>query len=172
MPPMPPSGDSPTTTYTDPTTPTELPEQEESALPTPTNQAGSGRVIDVTVGKDDQLTYEPADILASVGDIVRFHFVSKNHTVTQSSRNDPCNPLADLTGFDSGFQPIEAGSGAEKTFEVTVTQDEKPIWFYCQQFVPAKGLSHCQLGMVGAINADRTGQNSLNAFITRASSSD
>jgi hypothetical protein len=41
--------------------------------------------------------------------------------------------------------------------------DTKPIWFYCGQ---TKG-NHCQMGMVGSINAPRTG-NTLSAFTAKA----
>ena len=38
---------------------------------------------------------------ANPGDTVIFTFKQKNHTVTQSSLNTPCSPLA--SGFDSGL---------------------------------------------------------------------
>ena len=126
-----------------------------------------GKVIDVIVGKDGGLTYTPDDIHAKTGDTVRFHFVSKNHTVTESAFNDPCNPIHH--GFDSGFKPIPAGSGEQKTFDVKVTQHEKPIWFYCKQFVPnPQNLGHCQMGMVGGINAPSWGKNTVHEFRQRA----
>ncbi|MDK0628442.1 hypothetical protein P5F04_16440, partial [Clostridium perfringens] len=45
----------------------------------------------------------PNDITAANGTTVTFRFTGApgNHTVTQSSFADPCNPLAG--GFDSGF---------------------------------------------------------------------
>lgn len=138
--------------------------------PEPSNGDAS-KVIDVIVGRAGGLTYEPEDITAKIGDIVRFHFVAKNHTVTESSFKEPCMPLADGKGFDSGFQPIPAGSTEEKTFDVVVKDDSKPIWFYCRQKA-ANALSHCQQGMNGAINAPKAGSNTLNAFKTKASSSD
>jgi hypothetical protein len=77
-------------------------------------------------------------------------------TVTQSSFADPCHPLAG--GFFSGFVPTTPQTlGA--TFTITV-KDTKPIWFYCSQ-TGAGG--HCQKGMVGSVNAPKTG-NTLDAF--------
>ncbi|EEB87162.1 hypothetical protein MPER_15603, partial [Moniliophthora perniciosa FA553] len=38
------------------------------------------------------------------GDVLQFTFKQKNHTVTQSSLETPCSPLAD--GIDSGFIPV------------------------------------------------------------------
>ncbi|EJD38329.1 RmlC-like cupin [Auricularia subglabra TFB-10046 SS5] len=137
-----------------------------TSAPYPT---GNAKIIDVTVGRDGGLTYQPDDISAQVGDLVRFTFVLKNHTVTQSSFNDPCTPLPPSEGFDSDFRPVSGGVTSQ--FNVTV-KDDKPIWFFCKQHAPGAALSHCQQGMNGAINAPKTGRNTLSAFKTRASSSD
>lgn len=86
-----------------------------------------------------------------------FLIIEQNHTVTQSSFKDPCHPLSS-GGFFSGFVPTK-DSPSSTTFTITV-QNSNPIWFYCSQTVG----SHCQKGMVGAINAPATG-NTLDAFI-------
>lgn len=136
-----------------------------AALAAATVQAAT---IDVEVGVGTSLIYSPNDITAAVGDIVVFHFNPKvgvrsltstpiaktrtfkilthtqNHSVVQSSFGQPCVPLA-TGGFFSGFVPTTVPSTT--TFTVTVA-DLKPIWFYCAQTVG----SHCQKGMVGAIN--------------------
>jgi len=114
----------------------------------------------VSVGKDG-LTYTPSNIIAEVGTLIEFDFFPKNHTVTQSSFKDPCHPLS-TGGFFSDFVPTTA-SPSGTTFTITVN-DTKPIWFYCSQTVG----THCQKGMVGAINAPATG-NTLDAFILLAS---
>lgn len=121
----------------------------------------SATTIKVTVGSADgkSLTYTPNDITADVGTLVEFTFLPKNHTVTQSSFGDPCHPLDG--GFFSGFNPTK--SVAPNTFTITV-KDPKPIWFYCSQ---TKG-DHCQKGMVGAINAPKSGKT-LAAFTLAAS---
>lgn len=142
------------------------PTTTSTAAPTAT---GYSKIIDVTVGKDGSLTYQPDDISAQIGDLVRFTFVAKNHTVTRSSFNDPCTPLPPPAGFDSDFRAVSGGATSQ--FNVTVT-DDKPIWFFCRQRAPGAALSHCQQGMNGAINAPKTGPNTLSAFKTRASSSD
>lgn len=60
-------------------------------------------IVDVTVGGPGGLVqYNPSFVNASVGDTIRFNFQQKNHTVTQSSLQSPCVPIAD--GFDSGLQ--------------------------------------------------------------------
>lgn len=89
------------------------------------------------------LTFEPNNIVEPKGTVISFNFNPKNHTVTQSSFDEPCQPVDD--GFSSGFIPISVSpSGIQ--FEVTV-EKEDPIWFYCGQG------NHCQSGMVGAVNA-------------------
>lgn len=84
----------------------------------------------------------------------------QNHSVTQSSFDDPCHPLAG--GFFSGFVPTN-GSPSATTFTITIN-DSTPIWFYCSQ----PNGNHCQAGMVGSINAPSTGPENLDAFILLA----
>lgn len=56
----------------------------------------------VTVGGSAGLIYAPSEIKAAVGDMVVFTFMSANHTVTQSTFEQPCVAMAG--GMDSGFQ--------------------------------------------------------------------
>lgn len=56
----------------------------------------------VTVGGNAGLIYQPSEIKAAVGDMVVFTFLSANHTVTQSTFEQPC--VAMSGGMDSGFQ--------------------------------------------------------------------
>ncbi|EIN08042.1 hypothetical protein PUNSTDRAFT_53336 [Punctularia strigosozonata HHB-11173 SS5] len=106
--------------------------------------------FNVTVGGTGVLKYDPETINASIGDTVLFNFHQKNHTVTQSSFANPCQPLEG--GFDSGFVPV--GDDVVDNFPVaqlTVTSED-PTWIFCRQ------SNHCQQGMVFAINptADKT----------------
>jgi plastocyanin len=101
----------------------------------------------VDVGKNN-LTYTPPYITANPGDIVHFNFYAKNHTLVQSTFQDPCEPL--VNGIFAGFQPTNitkdtTGLVTFKTveFEVGTTA---PLWFYCAQ------ANHCQSGMTFAIN--------------------
>ncbi|KAH6668523.1 hypothetical protein B0J14DRAFT_601027 [Halenospora varia] len=48
-----------------------------------------------------------------------------------------------------------------RLLQLVYVNDTRPIWFYCSQ----TSSSHCQSGMVGAINAHSTG-DTLEAFIT------
>ncbi|PVF98797.1 hypothetical protein CPB86DRAFT_784438 [Serendipita vermifera] len=97
--------------------------------------------IDVNVGPG--LTYTPDHVTAASGDTVTFHFLPGQHTVTQSSFENPCARLSD--GFDSGLRP--GSSDGSDTYVVNVT-DTTPVWIYCA--TPA----HCTGGMVFAINAE------------------
>ncbi|KAF3099677.1 hypothetical protein TWF569_001927 [Orbilia oligospora] len=99
------------------------------------------------------LTFSPDSITAKTGDTVQFVFKGGNHTVTQAAFSSPCNPTS--RGFSSGF----TGSRSE-SFSIILANTD-PIYFYCAQ------LSHCQLGMVGAINPPSSG-NTLAAFKSAA----
>jgi len=121
------------------------------------------RKTSVIVGANGQLQYSPNNITSLIGEVIEFSFnpaVSafspgfrsgrannlQNHSVVQSSFQDPCHPLS-TGGFSSGFVPTEVTpSGA--IFDIVVN-DTKPIWFYCAQ----TKKTHCQAGMVGSINA-------------------
>jgi hypothetical protein len=138
--------------------------------------AASQWTVQVLVGPDGLLEFLPNDIVAPVGSQIEFLFNpkvlnteyvgntlqltgSQNHTVTQSNFANPCHPLDG--GFFSGFQPTTANP-SPTTFTITVNNSQ-PIWFYCSQTVG----SHCQKGMVGAINAPTSG-NTLEKFIALA----
>ncbi|KAG7092794.1 hypothetical protein E1B28_009113 [Marasmius oreades] len=114
--------------------------------------------IPVTVGSDNKLAFSPEFVTANQGDTVTFTFVSKNHTATQSTFDNPC--LRAENGFDSGFRPVSPNTTAEP-FVVTVG-DTKPTWFYCKQKNPSP---HCSQGMVFAINPPPEGDpHSFSAF--------
>lgn len=119
--------------------------------------------VQVLVGPDSQLEFIPNDIIAPVGSKIEFLFNPKNHSVIQSSFAKPCQPLAN--GFFSSFVPTTE-TPASTTFTVTV-ENSNPIWFYCGQTTG----NHCQSGMVGSINAPRTG-NTLEKFIALAKAAD
>ncbi|EJD02091.1 uncharacterized protein FOMMEDRAFT_147198 [Fomitiporia mediterranea MF3/22] len=132
-----------------------------SAPSAPPNTPG---FMNVDVGPGEQLVYNPANFSAPNGTIVTFYFPNDGlytHTVTQSSFNDPCTPLAANStagtpaGFDSSFQ-------AGVQFSINITNDQIPIWFHC------KLPMHCGLGMVGAINAPTNGSNTYAAFQAKA----
>jgi len=129
--------------------------------PEPTPATLEGQVHKVIVGGGG-LVFDPPRINALPRDTVVFEFRAKNHTVTQSSFEDPCRRLnanGEL-GFDSGFIPVAADATAFPTWNYTV-KDTAPVWAYCAQLA---GTSHCGAGMVFAINSDESSGRSFNAF--------
>jgi hypothetical protein len=74
-----------------------------------------------------------------------------NHTVTESSFEDPCTRQQNAhgidTGIDSGFKFATklADGKHQPVFAFSVEDDKTPQWFYCRQTVPK---SHCNDGMV------------------------
>lgn len=130
-----------------------------SAAPTPNPEPV---VHLVTVGENGGLTYNPPSVQAAPRDIISFQFRSKNHTITQSSFDNPCRKLeftstSGQVGFDSGYMPVSADASAFPTFNITVN-DTAPAWAYCRQG------NHCGGGMVFAINAVEGGNKSFAAF--------
>lgn len=122
----------------------------DSTLPYPTATAvassappSAATTHKVIVGGPNTLTYQPSWVDASVGDVVEFDFLEKNHTVTQSTFDTPC--IFNPAGVKSGFRPNPENIPGKETFTFNVT-DTKPKWFYCAQ------AKHCQAGMVFAIN--------------------
>ncbi|KAL8686089.1 MAG: hypothetical protein Q9218_007356 [Villophora microphyllina] len=127
-------------------------------------------VVKVSNKKGD-LTFEPNNLQAAPGSMVQFHFypkvsirdntnalarhvkadkfVTQNHSVVQSTFDQPCQPInnnnASVDGFFSGFMPVKANDSMMPSFTIMVN-DTKPIWYYCSQG------KHCQAGMVGVIN--------------------
>ncbi|KAI0819018.1 hypothetical protein BC629DRAFT_1588329 [Irpex lacteus] len=111
--------------------------------------------ITVKVGNAGGLTFDPQEVQAQDGDTIQFVFLSKNHTLTQSSFANPCTRLSD-DSLDSGFQFVAANSTTVPQYSFTMTNVPAgtPLWFYCRQ------ADHCQKGMVFAVNptADKTFQ--------------
>ncbi|KAK7680354.1 hypothetical protein QCA50_016594 [Cerrena zonata] len=117
-------------------------------------------VIGVSVGANG-LMFTPQFVSAKAGDIVRFGFFPKAHSVTQSSFDSPCTKLDN--SFDTDLQPISElqVSKSRPMKDFFVTDASKPLWFYCKQ------VGHCAQGMVFAINPPAVG-NTFDAFRNRA----
>jgi plastocyanin len=103
----------------------------------------------VTVGGPNAaLEFFPSKVVANVGDMVQFQFKPKNHSVVQSTFDNPCAPISlhsNVTGVFSGYQPVAADAEMTSTYTIMVT-DKKPMWLYCSQG------KHCQSGMSMVIN--------------------
>ncbi|KAF3926195.1 hypothetical protein ABW21_db0207062 [Orbilia brochopaga] len=129
--------------------------------------AGSVAVHVITAMSNAQgmPVFEPAEVMANVGDMIQFQFHPMNHSVVQAAFADPCIPIQQsaagngVVGFFSGFMPVAQSATTMPTFTFQVN-NTNPIWFYCSQG------KHCQNGMVGAINP--TANKTLSDFKMRA----
>jgi len=110
--------------------------------------------------------YNPNQITAAAGDIITFEFLAKNHTVTQSSFAEPCtkqfNTATNEAGVDSGFMPVATNATEIPTWTIQVIDASAPQWFFCNQ------ATHCNSGMVFAINAPATGAKTFEAYVSKA----
>lgn len=102
----------------------------------------------VVVGQGNSLTFNPTVVTAKNGDNIVFQFASKNHSATQSTFAKPCERMTTpQEGADSGFMAVDSKTGMIPTWEITITNDSTPLWFFCAQ------KPHCeQAGMVFAVN--------------------
>ncbi|KAM3078142.1 hypothetical protein ACMFMG_002556 [Clarireedia jacksonii] len=113
----------------------------------------------ILVGKDG-LKFTPNVTVANAGTKLEFHFYPQAHSVAQASFADPCVPISNGTGFYSGLVPTTEGANVN-VFTVDVN-DTKPIWFYCG------AQTHCEKGMVGAVNVPTDGSKTVEQFAAAA----
>lgn len=141
----------------------------QTVKPTSTSSTSTatGAVTTVTVGLSNGtvLKFDPPYLSSvAVGQKIHFDFRALNHTLTESSLEDPCKKLAGTT-VDTNFQNANKGDVPEaKPFDLTIDSD-KPRFFYCKQ---ANGTpkGHCKKGMVFSVNTDAAtfGQFEQNAM--------
>jgi len=132
------------------------------------NHIMAQNVISVRVGDNGQF-YTPNSIQAPSGSIINFQFVGTAHSVVQGSFSTPCQPLTG--GFDSGISGLEVpGSSLSNPVQwnLTITDDSTPIWFYCRAQLPRP---HCQNGMVGVINPPSSSNQTLPLYISASANS-
>jgi len=99
-------------------------------------------------GTNGSLTFSPNNLVAPVGDMVQFQFAPANHSVAQSTFDQPCEPISansNVTGIFSGFMPVSASSTNTPTYTILINSTT-PMWIYCAQ------AKHCQNGMTMVIN--------------------
>jgi hypothetical protein len=80
--------------------------------------------------------------------MVQFQFAPANHTVTQSTFDQPCQPISlhsNVTGVYSGFMAVSASATETPTYTIKIN-NTTPMWIYCSQG------KHCQAGMNMVIN--------------------
>lgn len=115
---------------------------------------------EVAVDPMGRYVFDPPFVEAAIGEFVKFHFGRGNHTVTESTFMSPCSSRG---AFDTNF--FNSAADRRDNNEVTLMIDsDNPRWFHCRQRI---GASHCERGMVFAINPGRFWQ----PFLSRAENS-
>lgn len=110
--------------------------------------------------------FYPNKITAEEGSMVQFQFMAGNHTVTQSTFDEPCVPMESddesSPAIWSGYVPVDdsAASGMRPVFTIQVNSTD-PIWLFCQTG------PHCANGMVMVINEPEN-ENTLEAYTEAA----
>lgn len=84
------------------------PVSSSSAASSSTTISSSGSVQTVTVAKGGGLNFTPDTLIVAPGSQVVFQFDSMAHSVTQSSFDQPCQPISPA-GINSGFSTITSG---------------------------------------------------------------
>uniref|UniRef100_L2G134 Extracellular serine-rich protein n=1 Tax=Colletotrichum fructicola (strain Nara gc5) TaxID=1213859 RepID=L2G134_COLFN len=132
--------------------------------------AAVAQAVDVQVvsvaSTNNTLKFFPDKINAPVGSMVQFQFRGGNHSVVQSTFDNPCIPIQNVNtsakGVYSGYQPVAASTakGQIPVFTVEV-KSATPMWLYCSQ------AKHCQNGMVMVIN-ENTNANATRSLANYA----
>ena len=81
----------------------------------------------VNVGTGKGYAYNPSQLNASIGDTVRFNFLGRNHSVTQSDLASPCTYNGGLDTGLNQFNPLNISGKYIVDFQVNVST---PQWFY------------------------------------------
>ncbi|KAB8302973.1 hypothetical protein EYC80_006284 [Monilinia laxa] len=123
-----------------------------AGIPMEAPSTPNSKIHTVVVGSSNTslLLFTPQEITAQPGDKVEFQFSQRNHTVTQSVFESPCEPIANA--INSGFVPTAANQSMVTTFTMTVNSTAL-MFMYCAQG------KHCQAEMVLTINASNGTQN-------------
>jgi len=135
--------------------PTDSSPTSTSAAAVPSASIAGQQIIQVF--PNGNFVFQPNNITANENDTITFIFPVNpiTHSVTQSSFTSPCNLLNENGGGPLGF---DSSLQENAQFSLVITNASQPIWFFCKQFGPP---NHCGSGMVGAINAPTTGQNTF-----------
>lgn len=137
---------------------TTLEAEEACSTQCPTRMTNaSAQAHHVTVGAGNTLTFTPNELDAGIRDIVKFTFLALHHTLTQSSLELPCTNLG---GFSTGFNQFNPKNISGEFIVEYAVRTLDPQWFFCAQ---TKAKSHCQAGMVFALNPGDKMGNFLSA---------
>lgn len=70
--------------------------------------SAAAAILRVNVG-DSGLAFNPESIVAAVGDVVEYHFYTRNHSVVQGDFSVACSTGSIQSPFYSGFIPSSSG---------------------------------------------------------------
>lgn len=119
-----------------------------------TGVAASIPTVTVGLGNGKTLRFDPPYLpYVAPGSKIHFDFRAANHTLTESSFENPCTKLDSASAIDTGFSnfnPMDVPG--LKSFELEVTGSESR-YFYCKQAIKTP-KSHCGKGMVFGVNVD------------------
>lgn len=120
------------------------------ATAAPTVPGPDAPIQTVLVGADNTLTFNPPVIQVARGSRVHFDFVSGNHTLTETTLDNPCKKLQG-TDVDTDFNNVNFEQVPNlHPFDYTFASDQARF-FYSKQ---GAGSPECECGkgMVFAVN--------------------
>ena len=79
--------------------------------------------------------FRPQQIDAQVGDQLLFNFTRGNHSVIQSTFDQPCVPISEhnttVNGFNTGYRDTNNGTAiTDFLVDITPEWENQTIWFY------------------------------------------
>ncbi|KAF2010516.1 hypothetical protein BU24DRAFT_320898, partial [Aaosphaeria arxii CBS 175.79] len=101
----------------------------------------------IVVGAAGKLAFNPDSLSVDNGTILRFNFLGRNHTLTQSSFEHPCR---NASLFDTGYEQFNPKNTSGAFVIDYLVETKEPQWFFCAQSSPT---SHCHAGMVFSLNS-------------------
>lgn len=117
-----------------------------SAAPTASGGPLGPQIVEIVVGAARKLSFNPESVTVFSGTVLRFNFLGRNHTLTQSSLEHPCS---NASLFDTGFNQFNPNNISGHFVVDYLVNTSSPEWFYCAQESPR---SHCEAGMVFSLN--------------------
>lgn len=112
----------------------------------------TSRTIEIEVGFQGELAFSPDSVNVPAGTRLRFNFLAKNHTLTQSTFDHPCESSNNV---DTGFNQFNPSNTSGKYLIDYIVHDQAARYFYCAQTLKS---NHCEAGMVFSVNA---GENAI-----------
>jgi plastocyanin len=94
---------------------------------TATSYNETPQIVDVVFGAQGKLAFNPESVTVLPGTLLRFDFLGRNHTLTQSLLEHPC---LNSSGFDSGFTQFNPQNLSGRFAVEFRVQSAEPQWFF------------------------------------------